>query len=123
MPRNPKNQTPEKDIKRESSQEELDLLSDLQEIVNKCDTIINGLAPSIAWQTALEDFKAERQRLDDTWQYITDDKKWFEFRVTKLAVDKIINLVEDYKKDKQKALSEIDMLVNPDKIAKDVDNA
>lgn len=123
MPRNPKNQTQTRNTKKEVDVKVLDMVSDLQDIVNKCDTVINGLAPSIAWQTVVEDFKVERQRLDDNWQNISDDKVWAEAKITKMAVNKIISLVDDYKNDRTLALKEIDDLINEEKIAKDVDNA
>jgi hypothetical protein len=95
----------------------------LQNIVNRSDLIINGLEHNQSWEMVVEDLTKEQKRLDDSWQYVTDEKKWLEFRITKMATVKLINLVEDYKADKELAQKDLFILQNPDKaIQKDVDN-
>lgn len=88
----------------------------LQDVINRCQLIIDGLENNGAWLAVLEDFNEQRQRLDDTWQNVSDDKAWYEYRITKLAVMKVLNLVEDYKSDMKVALEEKFKLDNPDKI-------
>ena len=95
----------------------------LQDIINRCDLVINGLESSGAWTIVLEDVEETRQRLDDTWQNISNEKQWYEFRVTKMAVMKIINLIDDYKNDLKTASEELFKAQNPDKaIQADVQN-
>ena len=85
--------------------------------------VINGLESSGAWTIVLEDVEETRQRLDDTWQNISDEKQWYEFRVTKMAVMKIINLIDDYKNDLKTASEELFKAQNPDKVIQaDVQN-
>ena len=85
--------------------------------------VINGLESSGAWTIVLEDVEETRQRLDDTWQNISNEKDWYEFRVTKMAVMKIINLIDDYKNDRLVASDELFKTQNPDKVIQaDVQN-
>lgn len=105
---------------KENIEEEL---QSLQEIVNHSQYIIDGLQGNTAWEEVLKDFQQERQRLDDNWQYVSDPAKMNEWRVTKMAVMKIINMLADYEQDKLRALAEIQALKNPDKeIIRDYDN-
>lgn len=95
----------------------------LMKIVNRSQTVINGLTESPAWGIVLEDITAHCKELDNTWQYVSDDKKMHEFRITKIAVMKILNLINDYKSDMQRASQELKSLVSPETtIEKDVDN-
>ncbi len=98
-------------------------IEEAQKIVNRSQTIIDGLRNNQAWEMVIEDFKDERQRLDDTWQYITDEKKWYEYRVTKMAVMKIINMISDYEADMKTAAGKIDKIKSTtEQIPVDVDN-
>jgi len=95
----------------------------LRRIADRCQLVIDNLSGNSGWDAVMEDLSAQKQQLDDTWQYVSDAQKWIEFRVTKMAVAKILNVVNDYKSDKQVALDELYKLENPDKtILKDVDN-
>ena len=94
-----------------------------KKILNRSQHIVDGLKNNEAWDMVLEDIKSERQRLDDTWHLLTDEKKWYEFRVTKMAVMKIINMISDYESDMKLAASEIDKVKHSaDQIPHDVDN-
>lgn len=96
----------------------------LKDIVNRCQLILDCLEGNDGWLKVIDDFTAERQRLDDNWQFVNEDKQWIEWRATKMAVMKVLNILEDYKADKKLALEEIFKLENPDKIIhKDVDNS
>lgn len=77
---------------------------------------MDGLENSGGWLIVLEDFSEQRQRLDDTWQNVTDEKTWFEYRITKMATMKVLNLVDDYRQDMKTALTEKYKLENPDKV-------
>ena len=112
MPRNQKDQRTE------------DIVGQLERRRDRAQTIIDMLGSSGAWDMVLEDFEVERKRLDDTWQLVTDEKRWYEYRVTKMAVLKIVNLLEDYKHDRDTASMELKDLINPDGgIVKDFDNS
>ena len=98
-------------------------LEDKRNIASRCQQIIDGLEGNGAWELVLEDFEKQRKRLDDTWQFVKDNDKWYEYRITKLAVNKILTLIDDYKKDMNLATSEIAELENTDNsIIRDVDN-
>ena len=98
-------------------------ISEAQERVNRSQTIIDGLRNNQAWEMVVEDSKVGRQRLDDSWQGVTDEKKWVEYRVTKMAVMKIINLIDDYEADMLTAARIIDKIRNSaEQIPVDVDN-
>lgn len=76
-----------------------------------------------SWEFVLEDLSKQQKHLDDTWQFVKDEKQWFEYRITKLATMKLLNLVDDYKADMQRAETEIFTINNPDIITqKDVPN-
>lgn len=110
-PENPNSETKDQAIER------------LQGIAGRNQLIIDNLEKNVGWEGVIEDFTKERQRLDDTWQYVTDEKRWQEFRVTKLAVMKILNLLNDYKQDKSTALREIYEWEHPEKVTmKDYDS-
>jgi len=95
----------------------------LQKRINRYQMIVNGLEDSEAWREVVNDFNVERKRMDDNWQKVRDEKQWHEWRITKLAIMKIINIIDDYKNDIRVAKEEINKIDNPDKkIRKDVDN-
>ena len=111
MPQNPMDQRIE------------DIVVQLERRRDRAQTIIDMLGSSGAWDMVLEDFEVERKRLDDTWHLVTKEKDWYEFRVTKMAVLKIVNLLEDYKHDRDTAVMELRDILNPDGgIVKDFDN-
>jgi hypothetical protein len=86
--------------------------------ISRCDEIISGLQGSNAFKLALEDFENTKKRIDDYWQYEGDAKKLETLRITKLATISILNIVENYKFDMEKAKQELYQLDNPDKIIK-----
>lgn len=95
----------------------------LETIARRAGAIVSGLEDSSAWKLVLEDFGKEIKRLDDTWQYIYEDKEWYEYRITKMAAMKVANLIEDYKHDLNRASEELKALENPaTHIQKDIDN-
>ncbi len=98
-------------------------IEEAQKIVNKSQTIIDGLRDNQAWAIVIDDFKANRQRLDDKSQSVTDEKKWYEYRVTKMAVMKVINRIRDYEFDMKLAADKIDKIrKSTEEIPADVDN-
>ena len=99
-----------------NSENKEEALERLQGIVGRSQLIVDNLEKNVGWEGVVEDLSKERQRLDDNWQYVIDEKKWLEFRVTKLAVMKILNLLDDYKVDRARASREIYELEHPDKV-------
>jgi hypothetical protein len=117
----PKSQKPNK--QQESLAPPVDRIEELQRIINRSQLILDHLQNNVGWEMVLEDITKEKQRLDDNWQYETDEKKWIEWRATKMAVIKILNVLNDYRMDIQTALEEKYKLENPDKVIhRDVDN-
>lgn len=112
-----------KERSQEAPEASVDRLEELQQIVNRSQYILDHLQNNPGWEMMIEDINKEKQRLDDNWQWETDEKKWIEWRATKMAVIKILNALEDYKADMKVALEEKFKLENPDKVIhRDVDN-
>jgi hypothetical protein len=104
--------------------ENLETIKDgLRARIAKCNRIILGLQAHEPYIEMLSDFKDQMKRLDDSWQWITDDKLMKESQVTKMAYLSIINSVDTYKHDMEEADKQLVELENPDKITgKDFDN-
>ena len=97
--------------------------SDLGARVAKCNRIIFGLESNDAFREMLLDFKDQMKRLDDGWQWITDDKVLKEAQITKMATLSIVNCLDIYKHDMEEAEKNLVELEHADKIvAKDFDN-
>lgn len=95
----------------------------LLDIINRSQSVINGLTGNGAWDLVLSDVGKQCKNLDDNWQYVSDEKKMHEFRVTKMAMMKIMNLLQDYAHDRDLADKELTTIRNSDKVIdKDVDN-
>lgn len=95
----------------------------LLDIVNKSQAVVNFLSEGGAWNIVLDDFKAQIKELDDTWQFVKDDQQMYQFKVTKMAAMSVVNLIDTYRLNSQRASEELKTLLNPDKsIQKDTDN-
>jgi len=81
--------------------------NELQRIINRSQTIISGLSDNDAWGLVLEDFGNQVKELDSNWQFVNDDKKMYEFKVTKMAAMSVLNLIENYRFNLTKAISEL----------------
>ena len=96
----------------------------LQARISKCNRIINGLQGYDPFIEMLSDFKDQMKRLDDSWQWLTDEKLLKEAQITKMAYLSVVNVLDNYKHDMEEAEKQMIELNNPDKItAKDFDNA
>lgn len=103
---------------------EKDLKKSLLDRVTHCKTIIDGLEGNEAFNLLIGDFKDTAKRLDDNWQWITDEKVLKEAQITKMATLSIINAISNYKHDIEQASQQLDKLEKPDKIVGgDFDNA
>jgi hypothetical protein len=97
---------------------------DLGARIAKCNRIIQGLQSNDAFNEMLSDFKDQMKRLDDSWQWITDEKLLKETQITKMAYLSIVNCLDTYKHDMEEADRQLMELNNPDEImGKDFDNA
>lgn len=93
-------------------------LDRLRGVVNKASIVIDNLEHNAGWEKVVEDMNEQKKRLDDTWQFISDEKKMQEYRITKIAVMKILNIIDDYRNDKAIASGEIYTIEHPDKVMK-----
>jgi hypothetical protein len=97
--------------------------SDLGARIAKCNRIIFGLESNDAFREMLLDFKDQMKRLDDGWQWITDEKHLKEAQITKMAFLSVVNVLDNYKQDEEQAQKQLLELNNPDSITgKDFDN-
>lgn len=98
--------------------------SDLGARIAKCNRIIQGLEHHDPFLEMLTDFKDQMKRLDDSWQWLTDEKTLKEAQITKMAFLSVVNVLDNYKHDMEQADKQLTELDNPDKITgKDYDNA
>lgn len=96
---------------------------DLRAKIAKCNRIILGLRTHEPFIEMLSDFKDQMKRLDDSWQWITDEKILKEAQITKMAYLSVVNVLDNYEHDMELAEKELLELENPDKITgKDFDN-
>lgn len=96
---------------------------DLSTRIAKCNRIILGLESYAPFIEMLSDFKDQMKRLDDSWQWLTEDKLLKEAQITKMAFLSVVNVLDNYKYDMDMADKQLTELDNPDKItAKDYDN-
>lgn len=94
----------------------------LVERMSKCQRVIEDLKNSEAWKILMSDMQAERERLDDHWQSISDEKQLVEARVLKMAVMHIVRLTDKYEAEYKSLKSQKNSFDNLDKeILKDYD--
>jgi len=92
--------------------------------VAKCNRIVQGLEHHDPFVEMLSDFKDQMKRLDDSWQWLTDEKLLKEAQITKMAYLSVVNVIDNYKHDMEEAQKQLTELENPDKITGgDYDNA
>lgn len=95
----------------------------LQSIYDRAEAVINGLSENGAWQIVLEDFKKQCDDLNNNWQFVNDEKKMYEFKITKLAAMSVVNLIDNYKFNRDRAAQELQSITDPkNNIQKDVDD-
>ena len=97
-----------------------------QEIVDrleKAKKIVDGLENNESFKLYVQDFKNWGANLDKAWAYISDEKKLKEAQITKMATDTIVNSLNNYKHDLEKATEQLAKMDNPDlAIEADFDN-
>ena len=85
--------------------------------VSRNSQIVGDLKNSQAWQMIVEDFTAEKQRIDDCWQSVADEKHFQELRVAKLAITQILNLLPYYEQDLKVAGEQLQKVDDPEAMA------
>lgn len=98
-----------------------ELKKELLDRLNRSKLIVEGLENNEAFKELINDFKSSAKRLDDSWQWISDEKVLKEAQITKMATLCVINSISNYKHDIEKAAQELDKLNHPDKVMGDFD--
>lgn len=80
----------------------------LEAKVRRNGVVVNELKNSQAWAFVIEDFEAERKRIDDSWALVDDASKLQELRVAKLATLQVINMLSAYEHDLKTAQEQLD---------------
>jgi len=97
--------------------------NDLVRRIDELSYIINGLENYGPYSRVVEMFKVTRTSIDDNWHLIADPVKISELRMTKYAVNTLIDYIPSLKQDLEKLQVELVKLQNPDDVInKDVDN-
>ena len=93
-----------------------ELRKELVTRIEKSRRIIDGLESHEPFKEFVNDFRSAAQRLDESWQWITDEKVLKEAQLTKMATLSVINALDNYRADIERAGKELDKLNHPDKI-------
>jgi len=91
-------------------------IQELHDRVHRNTTIVNGLEKNDAFKLLVDDFKATAKRLDDSWQWIQEEKVLQQAQITKMATLSIINAIDNYKYDIKVAQERLVALENQDEI-------
>lgn len=99
-------------------------VAELQEKILRATVVIEEFETSKAWAIIREDFSKAKQLIDNNWHLVKEgDEKLRELRVTKMAINSILDTVENYKHDRELAKDELYKLENPGTVVeKDYDN-
>lgn len=90
--------------------------NELIKIIEKSGMVVHGLENNQAYIQLISDFKDTANKIDDAWHLVSDLNKLNEMRITKLAAVSIVNALDNYKMDLNKATEQLAKLRNPDKI-------
>ena len=94
----------------------------LIERIGRCQIVLKEISEGKAWRFLLEDFSKTKQTIDDNWHLVSDPIKLAELRVTKLAIQTIMNTLLTYQHDLDMAQRELLTLQNPkENVSKDWD--
>lgn len=77
--------------------------------ISRNSQVVNELDNSAAWRLIKEDFEKEKERIDNTWHLVPDEKKeqLMELRVAKMAIMQILAMNESYRYDLLKAQEQL----------------
>lgn len=94
----------------------------LENRIRECSTVISGLKDNPGWNTLIKDLSHQKEIVDNNWHLIFDEKKLTEFRITKMAVMHIVDILSKYETDLEAAQSELKKMDNPkEEILRDYD--
>ncbi len=85
--------------------------------VHRNSIVVNQLKDSQAWGFILEDFEAERKRIDDSWALVDDESKLKELRIAKLATLQVINMLSAYEHDLKSASEQLERANSPEELS------
>lgn len=89
---------------------------------HECQEVVDSIEKSKAWKVLLKDLKVQKQNLDDNWQFITDEKKVSEARITKMALMHVLSLPMAYTQELANIKKMVEEIDNPEeKTHKDYD--
>ena len=89
----------------------------LEQKVRRNGIVVESLKGSQAWDIILEDFEAERKRIDDSWALVDDSSKLNELRIAKLATLQIINMLSAYEHDLKTASEQLERAETPEELS------
>lgn len=77
--------------------------------ISRNSQVVQELDGSTAWRLIKEDFEKEKERIDNTWHLVPEEKKndLTELRVAKMAIMQILNMGEAYRHDLLKAQEQL----------------
>lgn len=86
--------------------------------ISRCGKVVDGLRDNEAFNIVIEDFRQSIEQADNTWHTLRQDEmdRFNDLRVIKLSAISIVNVLESYEHDLEKAKEELEALRNPDKI-------
>lgn len=92
------------------------IVNELTATTSRCSLIINGLENNESFNMLLDDFKKQREIIDNNWHLIDDPLKLNQLRITKFAALSLINSLDNYKHDLHKAQQTLAEIQAPDKV-------
>jgi hemerythrin superfamily protein len=104
-----------------------DLKVKLRDKKDRCQRILNSLKNNNEFKELMSDLKEQSARIDSCWHLIPEGKEWEskvkEIRITKLATEYVLNILNVYENDMIVADKQLIELENKSIIqAKDFDN-
>lgn len=88
---------------RPSEELEKDLIGNIE----KARQVIDGLEGNASYQLLINDFKDTAEKIDSVWHLQFDMGKLNEMRITKMAALSIVNALDGYKYDLQRASEQL----------------
>lgn len=99
-----------------AQKDEKELEDDLIERIARLTFIIGGLDGHEPFEEVIRMFSQTRKTIDDNWHLVSDPAKLSELRMTKMAVNTLIDFIPNLKVDKQRLQDELMKIQNPDDI-------
>lgn len=94
----------------------LDREDELIRKIGDCELVIREVEGSEAWKILLRDLEQTRKNIDGHWHLLAEKEKLDELRITKLAVNQILGLIDTYRHDLAMAKQELHNIRNPNEV-------